>query len=215
MKYGNFEGFLFFYGSMQDLRLVKTVKFAVNHANPMDTHFDIEDVEMIPLDNNKVDSDIVEIVEAAPVMDVRGLEEQEPAKEVEEEAKEEEDVTEVKELEAEELPQLPYLSVLRGDASQVITVYDWSLKTLCWSLIGLILVSHWSIKTHTGLSLVNEDLYWSLIGQLRFMHFRRLVTGVRGCLPATGSLPRGNTWTLSAVTTTCEYLYLKHPFSSA
>ena len=123
---------------MQDFRLVKTELFAVNHANPMDTHFDIEDVEMIPLDNNKVDSEIVEIVEAAPVMDVRGLEEQEPAKEVEEEAKEAEEdaVTEVKEIEAEELPQLPYLSVLRGDASQVITVSDWSLKTLCCALIG-------------------------------------------------------------------------------
>ena len=45
----------------------------------MDSHFDIEDVEMIPLDNNKVDSEVVEIIEAAPVMDVRGLEEQEPA----------------------------------------------------------------------------------------------------------------------------------------
>ena len=108
----------------------------------MDSHFDIEDVEMIPLDNNKVDSEIVEIVEAAPVMDVRGLEEQEPAKEVEEE----EAVTEVKEVEAEELPQLPYLSVLRGDASQVITVSDWSMKT------------------HTVLSLVNDDLCCFLIG---------------------------------------------------
>ena len=102
----------------------------------MDTHFDIEDVEMIPLDNNKVDSEIVEIVEAAPVMDVRGLEEQEPAKEIKDAVKEEEAVTEVKEIEAEELPQLPYLSVLRGDASQVITVSDWSLKTLCCALIG-------------------------------------------------------------------------------
>merc|ERR1712117_17294 len=54
------------------------------------------------------DSDIVEIVEAAPVMDVRGLEE--------------------KEIEAEELPQLPYLSVLRGDASQ--EARDWSERLL-------------------------------------------------------------------------------------
>ena len=99
--------------------------FAVSHANPMDSHFDIEEVEMIPLDNNKVDSEIVEIVEAAPVMDVRGLEEQEPTKEEEEAVKEA--VTEVRELEAEELPQLPYLSVLRGDASQVIMASDWSI----------------------------------------------------------------------------------------
>ena len=95
----------------------------------MDSHFDIEDVEMIPLDNNKVDSEVVEIIEAAPVMDVRGLEEQEPVREAEQEA-----VTEVKE--AEELPQLPYLSVLRGEASQVITASDWSVK--------LMLSSHWS-----------------------------------------------------------------------
>ena len=93
----------------------------------MDSHFDIEDVEMIPMDNNKVDSGVVEIIEAAPVMDVRGLEEQEPVKE-------EEAVTEVKE--AEELPQLPYLSVLRGEASQVITASDWSVR--------LMLSSHWS-----------------------------------------------------------------------
>ena len=95
----------------------------------MDSNFDIEEVEMIPLDNNKVDSEIVEIVEAAPVMDVRGLEEQEPAKEEEEAVKEEQEeaVTEIKELEAEELPQLPYLSVLRGDASQVILASDWSM----------------------------------------------------------------------------------------
>merc|ERR1719446_1508784 len=91
----------------------------LNHANPMDSHFDIEDVEMIPLDNNKVDSEVVEIIEAAPVMDVRGLEEQEPVKE-------EEAVTEVKE--AEELPQLPYLSVLRGEASQ--EARDWSERLL-------------------------------------------------------------------------------------
>ena len=95
----------------------------------MDSHFDIEDVEMIPLDNNKVDSEVVEIIEAAPVMDVRGLEEQEPVKDEEQEA-----VTEVKE--AEELPQLPYLSVLRGEASQVITASDWSVK--------LMLSFHWS-----------------------------------------------------------------------
>ena len=93
----------------------------------MDSHFDIEDVEMIPLDNNKVDSEVVEIIEAAPVMDVRGLEEQEPVKE-------QEAVKEVKE--AEELPQLPYLSVLRGEASQVMPASDWSVK--------LMLCSHWS-----------------------------------------------------------------------
>ena len=110
---------------------VKTEIFSVNHANPMDSHFDIEDVEMIPLDNNKVDSEVVEIIEAAPVMDVRGLEEQEPVKEQEQEA-----VTEVKEAEAEELPQLPYLSVLRGEASQVMTASDWSVR--------LMLCCHWS-----------------------------------------------------------------------
>ena len=114
---------------------VKTEVFSVNHANPMDSHFDIEDVEMIPLDNNKVDSEVVEIIEAAPVMDVRGLEEQEPVKEAEQEA-EQEAVTEVKEAEAEELPQLPYLSVLRGEASQVMTASDWSVR--------LMLCSYWS-----------------------------------------------------------------------
>ena len=85
----------------------------------MDSHFDIADVEMIPLDNNKADAEVVENIEVAPVMDVRGLEEQEPVTEVKEVAQE---------REAEELPQLPYLSVLRGDAEQ--EARDWSERLL-------------------------------------------------------------------------------------
>ena len=73
--------------------------FLVEHENPMDTHFDSKDVEMIKMDSE------TEKVEAAPVMDVRGLEEQEPEK------TSEEPVVSVEEFKE---PAFPYLSVLRN-----------------------------------------------------------------------------------------------------
>merc|ERR1719436_1194564 len=71
---------------------------ALDHANPMDTHFDSADVEMIA-----TQAEVEEKEEkVAPVMDVRGLEEQEP------------------EVTVEEFQEhdLPYLSVLRNNVEE-------------------------------------------------------------------------------------------------
>ena len=73
----------------------------MDHANPMDTHFDSADVEMIPT--------VVEMEKAAPVMDVRGLEEQQPEK------TSPEPVVTVEEFQE---PDLPYLSVLRNSVEE-------------------------------------------------------------------------------------------------
>ena len=78
-----------------------TACFLVDHANPMDTHFDSADVEMIPT--------VAEMEKAAPVMDVRGLEEQQPEK------TSQEPVVTVEEFQE---PDLPYLSVLRNSVEE-------------------------------------------------------------------------------------------------
>ena len=67
----------------------------------MDKHFDSADVEMIPTE--------VEEEKVAPVMDVRGLEEQEPEK------SSEEPVVTVEEFQEHDLP---YLSVLRNSVEE-------------------------------------------------------------------------------------------------
>ena len=74
--------------------------FPVDHANPMDTHFDSADVEMIPTE--------VQEEKAAPVMDVRGLEE------LPEKSSQEPLVT----VEEFHEPDLPYLSVLRNSVEE-------------------------------------------------------------------------------------------------
>jgi len=86
-------------GEMTEVKPVQMFGDALEHENPMDTHFDSNDVEMI-----QTDADVKE-VEKAPVMDVRGLEEQEP---VETNDKPLVSVEEFHEAE------LPYLSVLRN-----------------------------------------------------------------------------------------------------
>ena len=69
----------------------------------MDTHFDSNDVEMI-----QMDADVKE-VEKAPVMDVRGLEEQEPEKN---------SVEPLISVEEFHEAELPYLSVLRNSVEE-------------------------------------------------------------------------------------------------
>merc|ERR1719412_729794 len=86
-------------GEFTEVKPVQMVHDALDHANPMDTHFDSADVEMIP----------TEVEEAAPVMDVRDLEEQLPEK------PSEEPVVTVEEFQE---PDLPYLSVLRNSVEE-------------------------------------------------------------------------------------------------
>ena len=88
---------------------------AVDHANPMDAHFNSDDVEMI---HEEKEEDVVpsaplsvEFEVKAPVMDVRGLEEQQPEL-AKDEAKQEESKT------ADEFNSLPYLSVLRNTVEE-------------------------------------------------------------------------------------------------
>ena len=78
----------------------------MDHANPMDKHFDSADVEMIPTEA-EVEKEKEKV---APVMDVRGLEEeQEPEK------SSEEPVVTVEEFQEHDLP---YLSVLRNNVEE-------------------------------------------------------------------------------------------------
>ena len=78
------------------------LNFLVEHENPMDTHFDSNDVEMIHGTINEMDADVKE-VEKAPVMDVRGLEEPEKTSD--------KPAVSVEEFHESDLP---YLSVLRN-----------------------------------------------------------------------------------------------------
>jgi len=86
-------------GEITEVKPVQMVEDALEHENPMDTHFDSNDVEMI-----QMDADVKE-VEKAPVMDVRGLEEQEPEKNA---------VEPLISVEEFHEAELPYLSVLRN-----------------------------------------------------------------------------------------------------
>merc|ERR1719410_776046 len=90
---------------------------ALEHANPMDTHFNSNDVEVFHDKDEDVakisESDITEAqsekVEKEPVMDVRGLEDQEP------ELPKAEDVQTVEDFGAKEYP---FLSVLRNTVEE-------------------------------------------------------------------------------------------------
>merc|ERR550532_1355482 len=87
-------------GEFTEVKPVQMVHDALDHANPMDTHFDSADVEMIPTE--------VQEEKAAPVMDVRGLEE------LPEKSSQEPLVT----VEEFHEPDLPYLSVLRNSVEE-------------------------------------------------------------------------------------------------
>merc|ERR1719361_813117 len=76
---------------------VQMLHDALEHENPMDTHFDSNDVEMIQMDAEV--KEVEKEAEKAPVMDVRGLEEPEKP------------VVSVEEFQE---PNFPYLSVLRN-----------------------------------------------------------------------------------------------------
>merc|ERR1719219_2446434 len=92
-------------GEFTEVKPVQMVHDALDHANPMDKHFDSADVEMIP-----TQAEVEEEEEkVAPVMDVRGLEEQEPEK------SSEEPVVTVEEFQEHDLP---YLSVLRNNVEE-------------------------------------------------------------------------------------------------
>ena len=78
----------------------------MERANPLDAHFDSADVEMFP---TKAELEVeVEKEKAAPVMDVRGLEE------LPEKSSQEPLVT----VEEFHEPDLPYLSVLRNSVEE-------------------------------------------------------------------------------------------------
>jgi hypothetical protein len=89
-------------GEIREVKPVQMVDDALEHENPMDTHFDSNDVEMIHGMINEKDADVKE-VEKAPVMDVRGLEEPEKT-------------SDKPKVSVEEFhdSDLPYLSVLRN-----------------------------------------------------------------------------------------------------
>merc|ERR1712227_99748 len=102
-------------GHITEVKPVSMINDALEHQNPMDSHFDSEDVEVFTVpheDITKTESaaEVVENVDAAPVMDVRGLEEQEPLEAIKEEPR-----VSVEEWEVEELP---YLSVLRNSVEE-------------------------------------------------------------------------------------------------
>merc|ERR1719245_2406004 len=90
------------HGEIREVKPVQMVDDALEHENPMDTHFDSNDVEMIHGTINEMDADVKE-VEKAPVMDVRGLEEPEKTSD--------KPAVSVEEFHESDLP---YLSVLRN-----------------------------------------------------------------------------------------------------
>merc|ERR1719245_2091951 len=87
-------------GQFTELKPVKMAGDALEHANPMDSHFDSADAEIIPTKTK------VEKLEAAPVMDVRGLEEEQEQKKP---------LVSVEEFQEHDLP---YLSVLRNSVEE-------------------------------------------------------------------------------------------------
>ena len=87
----------------------------LDHANPMDSQFSSDDVEVFTVDSVKpaIEAAATEAEEKSPVMDVRGLEEQQPKQEPKQEP--EEAKVEAKEFASE---KLPYLSVLRNEVGE-------------------------------------------------------------------------------------------------
>ena len=110
-----------------DVKEVSMLGDGLDHANPMDSQFSSDDVEVFTVDSGKPATEAAanEAEEKSPVMDVRGLEEQQPKqqpKQEPEEAKVEAKV-EAKEFASE---KLPYLSVLRnevGESAGYLDVY--------------------------------------------------------------------------------------------
>ena len=95
-----------------DVKEVSMLGDGLDHANPMDSQFSSDDVEVFTVDSVKpaTEAAATEAEEKSPVMDVRGLEEQQPKQEPKQEP--EEAKVEAKEFASE---KLPYLSVLRNE----------------------------------------------------------------------------------------------------
>ena len=109
-----------------DVKEVSMLGDGLDHANPMDSQFSSDDVEVFTVDSGKpaTEAAATEAEEKSPVMDVRGLEEQEPKQEPEE-AK-----VEAKEFASE---KLPYLSVLRnevGESARYLDIYIYNIYYL-------------------------------------------------------------------------------------
>merc|ERR1719186_1677511 len=87
---------------------------ALEHANPMDTHFNSNDVEVFHDDDEDIvktnDAEVTEVesekVEKEPVMDVRGLEEQEP------------ELPKLESVEDFSAKEYPFLAVLRNTVEE-------------------------------------------------------------------------------------------------
>ena len=108
-----------------DVKEVSMLGDGLDHANPMDSQFSSDDVEVFTVDSGKP---ATEAEEKSPVMDVRGLEEQQPKQEPKQEP--EEAKVEAKEFASE---KLPYLSVLRnevGESARYLDIYIYNIYYL-------------------------------------------------------------------------------------
>jgi len=93
---------------------VNVMHDALEHANPMDTHFNSNDVEVFHDEDEDIvktnDAEVTEVesekVEKEPVMDVRGLEEQEP------------ELPKLESVEDFSAKEYPFLSVLRNTVEE-------------------------------------------------------------------------------------------------
>ena len=114
-----------------DVTEVSMLGDGLDHANPMDSQFSSDDVEVFTVDSVKpaTEAAATEAEEKSPVMDVRGLEEQQPKQEPKQEP--EEAKVEAKEFASE---KLPYLSVLRnevGESDRYLHIWISIISTTC------------------------------------------------------------------------------------
>ena len=111
-----------------DVKEVSMLGDGLDHANPMDSQFSSDDVEVFTVDSGKP---ATEAEEKSPVMDVRGLEEQQPKQEPKQEP--EEAKVEAKEFASE---KLPYLSVLRNEVGESARYLDIHIYNIYYLQVG-------------------------------------------------------------------------------
>ena len=111
-----------------DVKEVSMLGDGLDHANPMDSQFSSDDVEVFTVDSVKP---ATEVEEKSPVMDVRGLEEQQPKQEPKQEP--EEAKVEAKEFASE---KLPYLSVLRNEVGESARYLDIHIYNIYYLQVG-------------------------------------------------------------------------------
>ena len=111
-----------------DVKEVSMLGDGLDHANPMDSQFSSDDVEVFTVDSVKP---ATEAEEKSPVMDVRGLEEQQPKQEPKQES--EEAKVEAKEFASE---KLPYLSVLRNEVGESARYLDIHIYNIYYLQVG-------------------------------------------------------------------------------